>query len=88
MRPVRRRDRSDVVRRLRAWAGEHEADGDLLGPPWITRADLWEARIRLALPYERTAEWYPFEIVTVAAVDGDDEALAYALARLEMNECS
>lgn len=74
-----------VALRLRAWAGEHEADGELLGPPWVTRGDLWEARIRLGLPYTRAAEWYPFEIVAVAAVDGDDEALAYALARLEMN---
>ena len=57
---------------------------DVLGGPWRTRGDLWEARFRLGLPYERTGEWWPFEIVARAAVDGDDEQLGYALARLDM----
>lgn len=76
--------RPDVALRLRAWAGEHEPDGDLLGEAWRTRADLWEARFRLRLPYGRTDEWWPFEIVTRAAVDGDERQLGYALARLDM----
>jgi len=70
--------------RLRAWAGEHEPDAERLGGPWRTRADLWEARFRLGLPYERATEWWPFEIVTRAAVDGDERQLGYALARLDM----
>jgi hypothetical protein len=70
--------------RLRAWAGEHEPDPELLGGPWRTRGDLWEARFRLGLPYERTGEWWPFEIVARAAVDGDERQLGYALARLDM----
>jgi hypothetical protein len=73
-----------AARRLRAWAGEHEPDPDVLGGPWHTRGDLWEARFRLGLPYERTAEWWPFEIVARAAVDGDERQLGYALARLDM----
>jgi hypothetical protein len=73
-----------VALRLRAWAGEHEADGAMLGDAWRTRGDLWEARFRLGLPYGRPGEWWPFEIVTRAAVDGDDEQLGYALARLDM----
>jgi hypothetical protein len=70
--------------RLRAWAGEHEPDTAVLGDAWRTRGDLWEARFRLGLPYERTAEWWPFEIVARAAVDGDERQLGYALARLDM----
>ncbi len=70
--------------RLRAWAGEHEPDPDVLGGAWTTRGDLWEARFRLGLPYERTAEWWPFDIVARAAVDGDPDQLGYALARLDM----
>ena len=73
-----------AARRLRAWAGEHEPDADVLGGPWHTRGDLWEARFRLGLPYERTGEWWPFEIVARAAVDGDERQLGYALARLDM----
>jgi hypothetical protein len=70
--------------RLRAWAGEHEPDPELLGGPWRTRGDLWEARFRLGLPYERSGEWWGFEIVARAAVDGDERQLGYALARLDM----
>jgi hypothetical protein len=73
-----------AARRLRTWAGEHESDPDLLGGPWRTRGDLWEARFRLGLPYERTGEWWPFEIVARAAVDGDERQIGYALARLDM----
>ena len=73
-----------AARRLRAWAGEHEPDPAVLGGPWHTRGELWEARFRLGLPYERTGEWWPFEIVARAAVDGDERQLGYALARLDM----
>jgi hypothetical protein len=73
-----------AARRLRAWAGEHEADEQRLGGPWRTRADLWEAYHRLGLPYERDGSWHGFEIVARAAVDGDPDELAYALARLDM----
>jgi hypothetical protein len=70
--------------RLRAWAGEHEPDPEVLGGAWRTRGELWEARFRLGLPYGRSEEWWPFEIVARAAVDGDERQLGYALARLDM----
>lgn len=71
--------------RLRAWAGEHEADEQRIGGVWRTREDLWEAYHRLGLPYERDAAWHGFELVCRAAVDGDPDELSYALARLGMS---
>jgi hypothetical protein len=72
-----------AARRLRAWAGRREPDEELLGGDWRTRSDLWEAYFRLGLPYERDGSWQGFDIVTRAAVDGDPDELAYALARLD-----
>jgi hypothetical protein len=73
-----------AARRLRAWAGEREADQQRLGGAWRTRGDLWEAYHRLGLPYERDGSWHGFEILARAAVDGDPDEVGYALARLDM----
>jgi hypothetical protein len=73
----------DSSRRLYSWAVANGASkGDLAGP-WRTKDALWTARFRLGLPYSRPGAWYLFDEAVAAAIDGDREALADALAALE-----
>jgi hypothetical protein len=65
-----------VAERLAAWATKHGASSADLGTPWMTKADLWIARFRLGLPYERSGAWFPFDRAVRAVVDGEPDAAA------------
>lgn len=67
---------------LHDWAAAHEEDQELVGHRWFTKEDIWTARFRLRVPWERTGEWSPFDVATRALVDGDEAALRRAISNL------
>lgn len=73
----------DVSRELFAWAADHGATADALGESWRTKRDIWSARFRLGLPYDRPGTWFIFERAVTAVVDGDSLGLAAALEALD-----
>jgi hypothetical protein len=73
----------DSSRRLYIWAVANGASKADLAGPWRTKDALWTARFRLGLPYGRPGVWFVFDDAVAAAIDGDREVLADALATLE-----
>jgi hypothetical protein len=73
---------SEVSEQLWEWAAAHEDDRDQVGDRWITKADLWEARFRLGVPWRRLGDWHWFDNASRAAMDGEGTALGPALSEL------
>jgi hypothetical protein len=74
----------DSSRRLYVWAVANGANKADLAGPWRTKDALWTARFRVGLPNSRPGAWMIFDDAVAAAIDGDREVLADALAALEL----
>jgi hypothetical protein len=65
---------ASIAARLAEWARAHGATEHDLCLPWKTMSDLWTARFRLGLPYQRTGEWFAFDRAVAAVVEARADA--------------
>jgi hypothetical protein len=68
---------AEAADQVRRWVAT-QAGREVAGDEWITRADVWRARARLGLPYDR----FELNRAVDALVDGDAERLRHGLRQL------